>query len=147
MANERRYRLRWVDVFTERPLAGNPLAVVLKADGLSTTEMQAIARETNLSETTFVLPPEKREHAAKARIFTPYVELPFAGHPTVGTGWVLLDEGLVGSDAAAFTLEEGVGPIPVRVDRGGGEVVLWMSHPPVTFGDVVEERRDFAGAL
>ena len=147
MANERRYRLRWVDVFTERALAGNPLAVVLEADGLSDTQMQAIARETNLSETTFVLPPQKREHAAKVRIFTPYVELPFAGHPTIGTGWVLLDEGLVGSDAAGFTLEEGVGPIPVRVDRGGGEVVLWMSHPPVKFGEVIEERVDMVAAL
>src|ERR1700736_1429236 len=147
MANERRYRLRWVDVFTERALAGNPLAVVLEADGLSDTQMQAIARETNLSETTFVLPPQKREHAAKVRIFTPYVELPFAGHPTIGTGWVLLDEGLVGSDAAGFTLEEGVGPIPVRVDRGGGEVVLWMSHPPVRFGEVIEEREQMAAAL
>jgi trans-2,3-dihydro-3-hydroxyanthranilate isomerase len=145
--DERRYRLRWVDVFTQRALAGNPLAVVLEADGLSTAQMQAIARETNLSETTFVLPPEKRGHAAKVRIFTPYVELPFAGHPTVGTGWVLLDEGLVGSNADAFTLEEGVGPIPVRVDRGGGEVVLWMSHPPVRFGEVIEEREDMAVAL
>src|ERR1700682_681698 len=127
--SERRYRLRWVDVFTERALAGNPLAVVLEAGGLSATEMQAIARETNLSETTFVLPPETREHAAKVRIFTPFVELPFAGHPTVGTGWVLLDEGLVESDAAAFTLEEGVGSIPVRVDRGGGGGVLGVSDP------------------
>jgi trans-2,3-dihydro-3-hydroxyanthranilate isomerase len=147
MANERRYRLRWVDVFTERALGGNPLAVVLDADGLSTTEMQAIARETNLSETTFVLPPEKREHAARVRIFTPHVELPFAGHPTVGTAWVLLDEGLVGRDASAFTLEEGVGPIPVRVDRGGTSMVLWMSHPPVKFGEVIEERQDMAAAL
>src|ERR1700704_789415 len=148
MPNDGRpYRLRWVDVFTDRALAGNPLAVVLGADGLSTTEMQAIARETNLSETTFVLPPEKREHAAKVRIFTPHAELPFAGHPTVGTGWVLIDEGLVGSDAAEFTLEEGVGPIPVRVDRGEGAVVLWMSHPPVKFNEMIEERGDMAAAL
>jgi len=148
MADEKRhYRLRWVDVFTDRPLAGNPLAVVLEADGLSDQQMQAIARETNLSETTFVLPPEKREHAAKVRIFTPHVELPFAGHPTVGTGWVLLDEGLVSSDAGAFTLEEGVGPIAVRVDRSGEEVILWMSHPPVKFGEVIEERDDLAAAL
>src|SRR5438477_4901531 len=83
--DERRHRLRWVDVFTDRALAGNPLAVVLGADGLSTGQMQAIARETNLSETTFVLPAETREYAAKVRIFTPHVELPFAGHPTVGT--------------------------------------------------------------
>jgi len=146
-ADGRRYRLRWVDVFTERPLLGNPLAVVLEADGLSDIEMQAIARETNLSETTFVLPPEKREHAAKVRIFTPHVELPFAGHPTVGTGWVLIDEGLVGSDASAFTLEEGVGPISVRVDRAARSLVLWMSHPPVKFGEVIEEREDMAAAL
>src|SRR5437763_7055219 len=105
MADERRYRLRWVDVFTERPLLGNPLAVVLEADGLSDAQMQAIARETNLSETTFVFPPEKREHAAKVRIFTPH------------------GERLAGSDAAAFTLEEGVGPIAVRVDRAGRSLV------------------------
>src|SRR5260370_9125078 len=111
----RRCRLRWVDVFTDRALAGNPLAVVLQADGLSAVQRQAIARETKLSETTFVLPPEKREHAGKVRIFTPHAELPFAGHPTVGTGWVLLDRGLVSSDAAAFALEEGVGPVPLRV--------------------------------
>jgi trans-2,3-dihydro-3-hydroxyanthranilate isomerase len=148
MADEKRhYRLRWVDVFTDRPLAGNPLAVVLQADGLSDLQMQAIARETNLSETTFVLPPENREHAAKVRIFTPHAELPFAGHPTVGTGWVLLDEGLVGSSVEGFTLEEGVGPIAVRVDRSGGGVVLWMSHPPVKFGEVIEEREDMAAAL
>src|SRR2546429_9629549 len=104
MADERRYRMRWVDVFTERPLLGNPLAVVLEADGLSDQQMQAIARETNLSETTFVLPPEKREHAAKVRIFTPHVALPFACHPTVGTDWVLLDAGLVLSDAGAIAL-------------------------------------------
>jgi trans-2,3-dihydro-3-hydroxyanthranilate isomerase len=145
--DERRYRLRWVDVFTDRALAGNPLAVVLGAHGLSTVQMQAIARETNLSETTFVLPAEMREHAAKVRIFTPHVELPFAGHPTVGTGWVLLDEGLVSPDAAAFTLEEGVGPIPVRVDRGGAAIVLWMSHPPAKFGEVIEQRANVAAAL
>jgi trans-2,3-dihydro-3-hydroxyanthranilate isomerase len=145
--NERRYRLRWVDVFTDRALAGNPLAVVLQADGLSTVQMQAIARETNLSETTFVLPPEKREHAAKVRIFTPHVELPFAGHPTVGTGWVLLDEGLVSPDAAEFTLEEGVGPILVKVDRSGGALVLWMTHPIVKFGETIEQRHELAAAL
>src|SRR3989440_3263842 len=134
MADEKRhYRLRWVDVFTDRPLAGNPLAVVLEADGLSDQQMQAIARETNLSETTFVLPPEKREHAAKVRIFTPHAELPFAGHPTVGTGWVLLDEGLVGSSVAGVTLEEGGGPIPLPGGRSGGGVGLWMSPPPVQF--------------
>jgi len=147
MALERRFRLRWVDVFTERAFAGNPLAVVLHADGLSSTQMQAIARETNLSETTFVLTPETRGHAAKVRIFTPYAELPFAGHPTIGTGWVLLNEGLAAADSDSFTLEEGVGPIRVRVDHGGGALVLWMLHPPVKFGDVIGERSDVATAL
>lgn len=148
MANEARlYRLRWVDVFTERALAGNPLAVVLQADGLSTKEMQAIARETNLSETTFVLPPDNREHAAKVRIFTPHVELPFAGHPTIGTSWVLLDEELVSPSSNAFTLEEGVGPVPIKVDRSGGKVVLWMTHPRVTFGETVTQRDELAAAL
>jgi len=144
---QRRFRLRWVDVFTERAFAGNPLAVVLRADGLSSTQMQAIARETNLSETTFVLTPEAPGHAAKVRIFTPAVELPFAGHPTIGTGWVLLDEGLAGADSRSFILEEGVGPIPVRVDRGGGALVLWMLHPPAKFGEVIEKRLDLAAAL
>ncbi len=139
--------MRWVDVFTERPLAGNPLAVVLQADGLSSKEMQAIARETNLSETTFVLPPENREHAAQVRIFTPHIELPFAGHPTIGTSWVLLDEGLVGSDVSTFTLGEDVGPIPVRVDRSEGRVVLWMTHPPVKFGETIDQRDEMAAAL
>lgn len=143
----RRYRLRWVDVFTDRALAGNPLAVVLQASGLSTAQMQAIARETNLSETTFVLPPEKREHAAKVRIFTPHAELPFAGHPTVGTSWVLLDEGLVSRDVPGFTLEEGVGPIPVRVDRRDAALVLWMTHPTVKFGETIEPRDKLAAAL
>ncbi len=146
-ANRGGYRLRWVDVFTDRALAGNPLAVVLNASGLSTAQMQAIARETNLSETTFVLPPERREHAARVRIFTPQVELPFAGHPTVGTGWVLLDEGLVSPDTAGFTLEEGVGPIPVQLDRTGGKLVLWMTHPTVTFGETIEQREELAIAL
>jgi trans-2,3-dihydro-3-hydroxyanthranilate isomerase len=147
MANERRYRLCWVDVFTDRAFAGNPLAVVMNADGLSTKQMQAVARETNLSETTFVLPPQNRDHAARVRIFTPHVELPFAGHPTIGTSWVLLAEGLVSADAPTLTLEEAVGPVPVRVERDGPHLVLWMTHPPVTFGAVIEERAGLAAAL
>lgn len=147
MSLDRRYRLRWVDVFTDRALAGNPLAVVLQAEGLSTPQMQAIARETNLSETTFVLPPETAGHAARVRIFTPHVELPFAGHPTIGTGWVLLDEGIVAKDATSFVLEEGVGPVPVRGDRSGQTQRLWMTHPPVRYGEVIDERHDIATAL
>ena len=83
----RRYHV--LDVFTDAPLIGNPLAVVTDAHGLDTARMQAIAREFNLSETVFVLPPENEHHRAKLRIFTPDAELPFAGHPTIGTAVLL----------------------------------------------------------
>jgi trans-2,3-dihydro-3-hydroxyanthranilate isomerase len=148
MASEgRRYQVRWVDVFTERPLKGNPLAVVIGAEGLAEEQMQAIARETNLSETTFLLPPDNPEHAARVRIFTPYVELPFAGHPTIGTAWVLLQERLVRNGATGLTLEEGIGPVAVHVDGEGPGRILWMVHPPVKFGETIEERDEMAGAL
>ena len=78
-----------VNVFTGTRFAGNPLAVFPDARGLSDMQMQALAREFNLSETTFVLPPDNPQHHARVRIFTPMVELPFAGHPNVGTGFVL----------------------------------------------------------
>src|SRR5438445_13611580 len=95
-------QIRIVDVFTEKPLAGNQLAVVLDGRELSTDAMQRIAREMNFSETTFVLPAQNAAHAAKVRIFTPFTELKFAGHPTVGTAWVLADEGLVPGGVLAF---------------------------------------------
>ena len=114
--------IRIVDVFTEKPLAGNQLAVVLDGRDLRTEEMQRIAREMNFSETTFVLPAENRAHAAKVRIFTPFFEMKFAGHPTVGTAWVLADEGLVPDGSLEFVLEEGVGPVRVRGVRQNGRV-------------------------
>ncbi|TMC52176.1 MAG: PhzF family phenazine biosynthesis protein [Chloroflexi bacterium] len=128
--------LRIVDVFTEKPLAGNQLAVVLDGRDLRTEEMQRIAREMNFSETTFVLPAENPAHAAKVRIFTPFSELKFAGHPTVGTAWVLADEGLVPDGALEFVLEEGVGPVSVRGVKQNGRVMFWMTHPQMTFGEV-----------
>ena len=106
--------LRFVtlDVFTRTALAGNPLAVVLDADGLDDERMQAIAREFNLSETVFVLPPEEARHRARIRIFTPQRELPFAGHPTVGTAVLLALKDWGGTAAgAAFGLEEGIGVV------------------------------------
>src|SRR6202022_2800456 len=99
-----------------------------------TQKMQAVAREMNLSETAFVLPAE-RGGTARVRIFTPHTELPFAGHPTIGTAWVLLDEGVVSPAATALTLEEGIGPVPVRVERTETGSVLWMTHPAVRFGE------------
>ncbi len=118
---ERRYAI-W-DVFTSRPFAGNPLAVVLDSDGLSTADMQAIAREFILSETVFVLPSRLPAHTAYIRIFTPLTELPFAGHPTVGTA-IQLASGRISGEAsdcdALILLEEDIGSIRVGVAGGQG---------------------------
>ena len=104
-------RFRLFDVFTDRALAGNGLAVVLDAEGLSDAAMQAIAREFNLSETVFVLPSENPAHTARIRIFTPTVELPFAGHPTVGVAVCLARERFdgPGEQDAVVVLEEAIG--------------------------------------
>jgi trans-2,3-dihydro-3-hydroxyanthranilate isomerase len=104
------------DVFTDRHFGGNPLAVVLDGRGLAQTTMQAIAREFNYSETTFVLPPDDARHAARVRIYTPGGELPFAGHPTIGTAFILATLGRLGS-ATEIVFEEQVGPVPVSIER------------------------------
>ena len=114
-----------VDVFAERPLAGNQLAVVRDCAHLDSASMQAIAREMNFSETTFVL--EEREGEARVRIFTPDRELPFAGHPTLGTSWVL------GRDRGAYTLDLAARKrVPVTFEADG---VVWMEPPAVDLGD------------
>ena len=118
----RRYKV--FDVFTERALAGNPLAVVLDSEGLDTDAMQAIAREFNLSETVFVSPADSAAHTAKIRIFTPAQELPFAGHPTVGTAVCLARERHTGSGPhdAVVVIEEKVGAVRcgVKLDGAAG---------------------------
>ncbi len=106
------------DVFTQTPLAGNPLAVVFDAQGLSDEVMQAITCEFNLSETVFVLPPEKAGNSARIRIFTPAHELPFAGHPTVGTA-VALAERMQPGPNLAMVLEENIGPVSCNVQANG----------------------------
>lgn len=141
------YPLHIVDVFTDKALAGNQLAVVLDAADIAPEVMQRIAREMNFSETTFVMPPSRPEHAARVRIFTPGRELPFAGHPTVGTAWVLATQGLIPGGGLEFTLEEGVGPVAVRGERGPHGLTFWMTHPPLTFGDVIEERARIAEGI
>jgi trans-2,3-dihydro-3-hydroxyanthranilate isomerase len=118
MNSPRSYRYRVVDVFTERPLEGNALAVFPDASGIDDATMRKIARELNLSETTFVYPATRADCAANVRIFTPTRELPFAGHPTIGASFVLLDEGMVPKDSERFALEEKVGPVSIRVDSG-----------------------------
>lgn len=134
------HRIHTVDVFAEKSLAGNQLAVVLDAADIPGDAMQRIAKEMNIAETTFVLPPQDPAHAARIRIFTPASELPFAGHPTVGTAWVLATEGLVPGGSLEFVLEEGVGPVRVRGVKGPAGLSFWMTHPELTFG-VVERRR------
>jgi trans-2,3-dihydro-3-hydroxyanthranilate isomerase len=141
------YPIHIVDVFTDRALAGNQLAVVLDAADIPSDVMQRVAREMNFSETVFVMAPERSGHAARVRIFTPGTELPFAGHPTVGTAWVLSTAGLVPGGGLEFTLEEGVGPVPVRGERGANGLTFWMTHPPLTFGDVFPDRGRIAAAL
>ena len=118
-----------LDVFTAQPFGGNPLAVVLDAEGLDTAAMQAIAREFNYSETTFVLPPKVPANTAHVRIFTPFTELPFAGHPNVGTAYVLAAEG---DTATRLVFEEAAGLVPVDVTRNGGRVVSAELTAPQT---------------
>lgn len=139
-----------LDVFTETRLAGNPLAVVRDGSGLGDDEMQAIAAEFNLSETVFVLPPSRPGHSASVRIFTPARELPFAGHPTVGTA-VLLATDRAGSEEfeAVVVLEEKVGPVRCGVslkrDRAGyAEFDLPRKPAPVA---AVLDREMIAAAL
>jgi trans-2,3-dihydro-3-hydroxyanthranilate isomerase len=110
-----------VDVFTDRAFGGNPLAVVLDAGGLSTAQMQAIATEFNYSETTFVLPPRDAAHDAQVRIFTVRSEIPFAGHPNVGTAFVLATQ--APKPPARLLFEEGAGLVPVEILQEAGRVV------------------------
>lgn len=105
------------DVFTDRALAGNPLAVVLDCEGLDIAAMQRIAREFNLSESVFVLPPESPKHRARIRIFTPDYEMPFAGHPTVGSAVALAELEAAGEADSIFVLEENIGPVRCAVRR------------------------------
>jgi trans-2,3-dihydro-3-hydroxyanthranilate isomerase len=114
-----------VDVFTDRRFGGNPLAVVMNAEGLTTAQMQSVAGEFNLSETTFVLPPKDPAHTAEVRIFTPKAELPFAGHPNVGTAFVLASRGGAPGRPAGDRLvfEEKAGLVPLDLLKDGGAVV------------------------
>jgi trans-2,3-dihydro-3-hydroxyanthranilate isomerase len=118
-----RYLYYICDVFTESPFSGNALAVFPDAQGLSDRQMQQIAREFNFSETTFVLPPVSG-HTCRVRIFTPTAELPFAGHPNVGTAAVLTLAGRFGDNTSlTVTFEEAAGPVPVSIRRAQGRPI------------------------
>jgi trans-2,3-dihydro-3-hydroxyanthranilate isomerase len=119
------YRYVVVDVFTDKPLQGNQLAVFTDARGLEGETMQALAREMNFAESTFVLPAQEGGHA-KMRIFTPATEMPFAGHPTLGTAFVLAAP----LQLLEIRLETGNGIVPVRLEREGARIVFgWMEQP------------------
>lgn len=146
-----RYEFHTLDVFTDTRFGGNPLAVFPDARGLSAEQMQRICREFNLSETVFVLPPEHASHARRVRIFTPGRELPFAGHPTVGTAFLLAATGMIPltEGETHIVLGEGVGPVPVTISVEDGKPVsaqLTAAKPP-EFRSEVPRPRDLAAAL
>lgn len=148
MAADRSYRFVQVDVFTDRAFGGNQLAVVFDAGDLSPTQMQDIAREMNLAETTFILPSRRPDCAARVRIFTPGREMPFAGHPTIGTAWVLAKHGLVPGAARHFALDEEIGPVPVELEGDPhAPSFVWMDHRDATFEAEVRDRDGVAAAL
>lgn len=143
-----RRRFITLDVFTERRFTGNPLAVLLDAEGLETDAMQAISREFNLAETVFVLPPADRAHRARLRIFTPAREIPFAGHPTVGTA-VLLGRGAGEAGARAIVLEENLAPVRCHVhtiDQARGRAHFTIPQLPAGAGRA-NETEAIAAAL
>ena len=141
-----RYNFMILDVFTDRPFGGNQLAVLTDARGISADGMQAIAREFNFPETTFVLPPDDPANVRRVRIFTPGGELPFAGHPTVGTACALAIAGKVPVGDAV--LEEGVGPVAVTTwhEHGAYFARLRVERGPET-SDVVPTAEDVAAVL
>ncbi len=135
-----------VDVFTERRFEGNALAVFPDARGLDEATMQRIARELNLSETVFVFAPKASGAVAALRMFTPGFEVPFAGHPTIGTAFVLNAAGRLPPGPCEFVFEEPVGPVRVRIE-GGPRFMAWLTTPPVTLGGTVDDRDALADAL
>jgi PhzF family phenazine biosynthesis protein len=123
-----RLKFKQVDVFTRVPFFGNPVAVVLEGAGLSAEDMQRVAAWTNLSETTFVLPPSSAAADYRLRIFTPRAELPFAGHPTIGSAHAVLEAGIVKAKDGWLRQECGAGNLDLRVD---GETI-WLNSPAAT---------------
>src|SRR6185436_12930549 len=127
-------QFKQVDVFTRVPFAGNPVAVVLDGEGLTTAQMQGIAAWTNLSETTFVLPPSSAAADYLLRIFTPRMELPFAGHPTIGSAHAVLEAGVVKARSGKLRQECGAGILDLQVE---GETI-WLDAPAATETDLAD---------
>lgn len=141
----KRRAFRIVDVFAEEKYAGNQLAVVMDCDGLETETMQCIAREMNFSETSFLLSRKAVDGAYPVRIFTPGEELPFAGHPTLGSAFVIRDLAMGGS-GDSLTLRPPAGEIPVTFESGSNGVpIVWMRQLQPTFGKTLN--REAAAAV
>jgi trans-2,3-dihydro-3-hydroxyanthranilate isomerase len=141
------FRYLHLDVFTDRPLEGNQLAVFPEPAGLDTALMQAVTREMNFSECTFVFPPE-RGGDIKMRIFTPGSELPMAGHPTIGTTFALAAEGVIARGRTDWVFELGVGPTPVSLEWNGDALSFaWMTQQLPKFGGVIGDRQALVAAI
>lgn len=144
----RSYRYLHYDVFTSRQFGGNQLAVVPGASGLSGELMQAITREFNFSESTFVLPAERPDTDIRMRIFTPGREMPMAGHPTVGSAFALCHEGIIPPGKKRWTFGLNIGPTPVDIEwEGDSASFVWMNQPLPSFGPVLEDVRLAAAAI
>jgi trans-2,3-dihydro-3-hydroxyanthranilate isomerase len=144
----RSYRYLHYDVFTDHLFGGNQLAVYLDGRGLATETMQAIAKEMNFSETTFVLPPETAGTDVRMRIFTPAEEMPMAGHPTIGTTFALARAGVIEFGRQNFVFGCGIGPVPVALTWNGGNLgFAWMTQHLPTFGETISDPARTAAAL
>src|SRR5262245_51203803 len=144
----RSYRYLHYDVFTDRLFGGNQLAVFLDGRGLSTETMQAIAKEMNFSETTFVLPAEQADTDVRMRIFTPGEELPAASHPTIGSTFALARSGVIAPARERFVFGLGIGPVPVSLTWKGVDLSFaWMTQKNPTFGEPVADKSAAAAAL
>jgi trans-2,3-dihydro-3-hydroxyanthranilate isomerase len=136
------------DVFTREPLLGNQLAVFTDARGLDANLMQRLALEMNFAESTFILPAERGDTDIRMRIFTPRVEMPMAGHPTIGSTFALAEIGTIRPGAARFVFGLNIGPIPVDLEWAGTQLrFAWMTQSNPQFGPVVHERAAVASAL
>ena len=142
------YRYLHVDVFTDRALEGNQLAVFPEPQGLTTGRMQTITREMNFSECTFIFPSEAPGTDVRMRIFTPGEELPMAGHPTIGSTFALVKEGVIAPGQESFVFGLGVGPTPVSLEwKGSALDFAWMTQRNPQFSGEIADRVAFARAI
>jgi PhzF family phenazine biosynthesis protein len=140
-------RFAQLDVFADRPGAGNPLAVVLDSEGIDSESMQAFAAWTNLSETTFLLPPSRPEASYRVRIFTPRQELPFAGHPSVGSAHAALESGLCTPKDGHLVQECAAGLLPIRVEGEGPERRIYVRAPVGRQVQLTPDQQAWSGVL